>query len=73
MPRFKDSNINLPAGSRSPTTGGLLRDWESIQTGILLDIRDELKELNNVLRSQRDLTARIDRRLAKHLPLKKVP
>jgi hypothetical protein len=70
MARHKDANINLPETSINNQ-----RSWESIQVGLLLDIRDELKALNTTLGCYRvrrmcDDVNRIDRRLAKHLPLK---
>ena len=42
MPRFKDATINLPEKS------GNVRTWDSINTGLLMDLRDELKQLNAV-------------------------
>lgn len=47
MPRFKDSNISLPEKSPENT-----RDWDSIKVGMLMDIRDELKQLNAVFACQ---------------------
>lgn len=43
MARFKNSVINLPEKSAGNTRG-----WESINVGILMDIRDELQTLNAV-------------------------
>lgn len=48
MPRHKDENWNLPAGTPSPT-GGNTHSWDSIHAALLMDIRDELKRMNNVL------------------------
>lgn len=47
MARHKDTNWNLPEGKhgvRSTT-----HSWESIHSALLMDIRDELKELNRLL------------------------
>jgi len=67
MARHKDVDWNLhehnPVG------------WESVNAALLMDIRDELKELNSHLRCYRiqrmfATLERIDRRLDKKLPLK---
>jgi len=69
MARHKDADINLP-----PTSAANMRSWEAIQTGILMDIRDELKQLNQTLgcfrlvRMAEDIN-RIEKRVAKHMPL----
>lgn len=69
MARHKDADVNLP--DTSPSN---MRSWESIQTGILMDIRDELKQLNQTLgcfrlvRMAEDIH-RIEKRLATHMPL----
>lgn len=72
MARWKDSNINLPGFNADGT-----RSWDSIKVGLLMDIRDELKELNGRARDasyQREIIrstiVRMDRRMAK---LTKVP
>jgi hypothetical protein len=72
--RHKDSNWNLPEGKPNPT-GGSTHSWESIHAAILMDIRDELKELNRTLNCHRvpagmDALVRIDRRIAKNMPLR---
>lgn len=70
MARHKDANILL-----SDTDRNNCRSWESIYTGLLMDIRDELKQLNatlgcyRVVRMAEDIH-RIDRRLAE---TKKLP
>jgi hypothetical protein len=66
MPRWSGINWNLPDGNLS--TG-------DAQLAVLMDIRDELKELNNKLacfrvRRMLNTVQRIDKRLAKRLPLK---
>lgn len=67
--RFKDVNWHLAEGAgREIRSGGA-------QLAILMDIRDELKELNATLRCHRvarmaDAAIRIDRRLAKKVPLR---
>lgn len=69
MARHKDAVVNLPDSSPTNT-----RSWESIQVGILMDIRDELKQLNQTLgcfrlvRMAEDIH-RIEKRIAKHMPL----
>jgi hypothetical protein len=64
MPRHKDAQWDLPNSS-----------VECCQLAVLMDIRDELKELNNKLacfrvRRMLNTVQRIDKRLAKRLPLK---
>jgi len=55
MARHKDANWNLPEGR--------LEIWDQVHCAILMDIRDELKELNrllhchNFLRIPNDLNA----------------
>ena len=63
MARYKDNVINLPEGKNNT------RDWESIKVGFLWDLRDELKEQNQIARDQLSVLRRIDHRLAKHMPL----
>ena len=51
--------------------------YEGAQLGLLMDIRDELKALNRTLGCYRvvqmcDDVRRIDRRLAKHMPLSRL-
>jgi hypothetical protein len=45
MARHKDMDWNLPEGTPN-SRGGHTHSWESIQAAILMDIRDELKQLN---------------------------
>ena len=77
MARLKDQNWNLPEGT--PTkSGGRSHSWESIHAALLMDIRDELKQLNEALgdyrvRRMSDDVNRIDRRLQKHMPLAQRP
>lgn len=73
MARHKDVDWNLPDGTKS-STGSKTHTYESIHSALLMDIRDELKQLNrhfDQTRSRRmsDDVARIDRRLQKHMPL----
>lgn len=75
MPRHKDQNWNLPEGDLKPN-GGRTHSWESIHAALLMDIRDELKALNQTLGCYRvarmcDDVHRIDRRLRQHMPLPK--
>lgn len=70
MARHKDVTINLPETNADGTRG-----WDSIKVGLLMDIRDELKELNSQLRCHRiqrmfSTIERVDRRLAKKIPLR---
>ena len=73
MARHKDVNWDLAEGNRQ---GGVnVHTWEAIHTALLMDIRDELKRLNELLHCSNTLTIprtlkRIDRRLATKLPLK---
>jgi len=67
--RFKDVPWNLADDAAA------IRGAAHAQMAILMDIRDELKELNATLRCHRvarmaDAAIRIDRRLAKKLPLR---
>jgi hypothetical protein len=69
--KHKDVDWQLPV-----TENGALKSWDYIQIAVLMDIRDELKKLNETLgcyRVQRmsDDIHRIDRRLQKHMPLGK--
>lgn len=64
--RHKDANWQLPEKAE---------DWTQVQTAVLMDIRDELKELNSKLNCYRvrrmlDAVQRIDTRLAKRIKLK---
>jgi len=70
MARFKNANWQL----RQTPTGRAATDHDVTQA-ILMDIRDELQQLNTTLGCYRvrrmcDDVNRIDRRIAKHLPLK---
>ena len=48
MARFKDSNWNL-----TQISGGKIETWEQAQIAVLMDLRDELKELNRVFACKR--------------------
>ncbi len=67
MARHKGVNWNLPERQ--------LQDWTQVSVAVLMDIRDELQTLNRIMscfqvaRMSNDIN-RIDRRLAKHAPLK---
>lgn len=73
--RHKDFNWNLPAGDPD-------HRWESVHAALLMDLRDELKEANRHLRAIESTLGchnvvkgmmalhRLDRRVAKHWPLK---
>lgn len=50
MPRHKDTEWNLPEGAPSPD-GGRSHQWSSIHSALLMDIRDEMKENNRLLRN----------------------
>ena len=72
MARFKNTDWNLP------TDNGRIKTWEQAQLAVLMDIRDELQRLNNLLYCQNFIgmphtLKRIDKRLAKHAPLKSKP
>ncbi len=45
MARHKDEIWNLSAGQRQPS-GQRVVDWNTIKVALLMDLRDELKELN---------------------------
>lgn len=65
MARHKDGQWDLPDS---------IQTWDQAQAAILMDIRDELKQLNSTLSWFRvakmaEATIRIDKRLAKHMPL----
>jgi hypothetical protein len=76
MPRFKDVQWNLPVGE-----SGKILTWEALHVAVLMDIRDELKDLNRLLRCPnftrmpQDLreigrkVKTIDKRLAKRVKL----
>lgn len=42
--RFKDQNWALPKAA----DGAHIQSWEGVQVAVLMDIRDELKQLNGV-------------------------
>ncbi len=44
MGRFKDVDWRLPEG-----TNGNAADWSTARLAVLMDIRDELKRLNNTM------------------------
>ena len=48
MARHKDVQWNLPEGVPNGR-GATVHSWESIQTAVLMDIRDELQRLNGLL------------------------
>ena len=65
MARHKDSSWSLPEQ---------VVNWEQAGVAVLMDIRDELKTLNRLLHCQNFIAIprkldRIDKRLAKKLPL----
>jgi hypothetical protein len=72
MPRrHKNVDWNLPESET-----GALKTWDMVHIAVLMDIRDELKQLNTTLgcyRVQRmcDDVNRIERRLKQHMPLGK--
>lgn len=47
MPRHKDLEWNLPEGTKE--RGCTRHSWETINSALLMDIRDELKSLNALL------------------------
>lgn len=73
MARFKDGNWNLPT---KPGNSFSLADWMYVPMSILMDLRDELKEMNRKMSSlglnggiqtdlrglRRDLKSRLNRR-----------
>jgi hypothetical protein len=68
MARHKNVDWNLP--------GPNVETWEQAQVAVLMDIRDELKALNATLACYRvrrmcDDINRIERRIAKNMPLRK--
>lgn len=74
MARHKDVGWDLPDGKPN-TTGGNTHCWESIHAALLMDICDELKRMNDILHCHNTVKiphtlTRIDKRLAKHIPLK---
>ena len=75
MARHKDVNWSLPDGTPNKV-GGATHSWDSINAALLMDIRDELKELNAVLHCWRfqgipNTLDRIDRRMSAVSPLRK--
>jgi hypothetical protein len=75
MARHKDVEWNLPDGKPN-ASGGNTHSWEAITAAVLMDIRDELKQLNNTMnchntRSIPQTLKRIDRRIASAVPLRK--
>lgn len=48
MPRHKNENWNLPAGTPN-AEGGHTHPYDSIKCALLMDLRDELRQLNALL------------------------
>ena len=48
MARHKDMDWSLPEGTPN-RDGGRTHQWNSIQVALLMDIRDELKQMNRIL------------------------
>jgi len=69
MPRFKNSSVELPPVTEH-SDGSRSRSWESIQAGLLMDLRDELQANNALQRETVRLLNRIDRRLRQVAPLR---
>ena len=81
MARHKDANWSLGPGTRQPD-GTTAHPADDIKISLLMDLRDELKELNRTMHSLNNLLhcpnvlsgfraiARIDKRVAKKLPLR---
>lgn len=67
MPRYKDITYNFPEGRPNPK---IPASTEHSVMALLMDIRDELKLLNNKLDDLRAVVKRTDRRLAKRMPLR---
>lgn len=68
MARHKNMTVNLP--DAVPKGGERVHQWDTIKAALLMDLRDEAQENLSVLRRISATLNRIDRRLAKHLPLK---
>jgi len=72
MARHKDLNWDLHEPHLQ--NGKRVHSWETIHAALLMDIRDELKQLNQTLgcfrlmRMAEDIH-RLERRAAKHMPL----
>lgn len=71
MRKHKNVDWNIPTG-----TNGAPLTWADVRTALLMDIRDELKQLNETLGCYRvarmsDDIHRIDRRLQQNMPLAK--
>lgn len=69
--RHANVDWNLPE-----TDKGVLQSWDHVTRALLMDIRDELRTLNNTLACYRvarmsDDIHRIDRRLRESMPLKR--
>ena len=62
MARHKDRNWNLPEITPA-ADGSRTHSWESIQTAVLMDIREELKMLNRLLHCSHfvDIPRRLER------------
>lgn len=62
MARHRDTQWNLPEG-RPAGGGSTTHSWEAIHSAILMDIRDELKQLNQLFRCTNFLRipAKLDR------------
>lgn len=47
MRQFKDVNWNVPT-----MKDGRIQDWDAVRLSVLMDIRDELRQLNRLLGCQ---------------------
>jgi hypothetical protein len=75
MARHKNTVWNLPEGTPSDS-GSTTHSWDSIHAALLMDVRDELREMNSRLSCSRipralDAVVRLEKRLAPRYPLRR--
>lgn len=73
MPRHANKNWDCGGQEHNGRSTGM--SWEGIAVAVLMDIRDELQTLNRVFACHNaqdipHILRRLDRRLAKKIPLK---
>jgi hypothetical protein len=61
--RHKNINWDLPAGVNN------VHQHVNIDHALLMDLRDEAQEQNRLMKAAIRLLDRMDRRMAKHMPL----
>jgi hypothetical protein len=67
MPRHKNLTVGLPEPTE--TSSKRTYTWDTIKVAALYDLRDELQESKMLQQDILAVLKRMDRRMAKHMPL----